>query len=280
MPTFEYLRSIGIGYYYSGNSFLHARDARIKVLAFSVLILGVALTNSMLGLLFALAATCLGFWIARVPLLPCLRTIRSVLPFIVLLFLIQLLIHRRDDTPVILWNWKAITIYRSSLFAALRMLVRFLSLMLVLGLMTAVLSTLELHHGLELLLRPLEALGLRTGTLVMVIQIMLRFLPLLALRMEEIAKSQAARGAAWDAGKGGLFQRIRMVLPLITPLFLNTLQQSERVADAMLCRGYGIHARRTHYYEYHIAFADILFFLAVLGITAAVVFLPSFLGGF
>ncbi|MHB8807926.1 MAG: energy-coupling factor transporter transmembrane component T family protein [Anaerolineaceae bacterium] len=276
MPAFEYLRSIGIGYYYPGDSFLHRRDARMKVLFFSILILGVALTNSITGLLLGLFVALIGFWVARVPLSPCLRTIRSVSPFILLLVLLQLFIYRPGENSILVWHWKFISIYDGTLFFALRMLMRFLTLILVLGLMTAVVSTLEMNHGLEMLLRPLEALGIRTGMLVMVIQIMLRFLPLLALRMEEIAKSQAARGATWDVGRDGILKRIRLVLPLITPLFLNTLQQSERIADAMLCRGYGIYSKRSHYYEYHITSVDALFLLAGLGITAAVLYLPLF----
>ncbi len=89
MTTFEYLRSIGIGYYYPGTSFLHTRDARIKVLAFSLLILSVALTNSIMGLSFGSLMACIGFWIAGVPIFPSLRTVHSVLPFILLLMIIQ-----------------------------------------------------------------------------------------------------------------------------------------------------------------------------------------------
>ena len=276
MPAFECLRSIGIGYYYPGVSFLHRRDARMKVLFFSALLLGVALTTSINGLLLGLFCALIGFWMAHVPLSPCLRTIRSIFPFVLLLFLLQLLIYRPDESSMLIWQWKFISIYDSILLSAVRMLMRFLTLALVLGLMTAVLSTLEMNHGLEMLLRPLEALGIRTGMLVMVIQIMLRFLPLLALRMEEIAKSQAARGASWDMGRGGILKRIQLVLPLITPLFLNTLQQSERIADAMLCRGYGIYPKRSHYYEYHITSVDAIFLLVGLGITTAVLYLPLF----
>lgn len=276
MADFEYLRSIGIGYYYPGNSFLHQRDARINILFFSLLILAAAVTTSSSGLLLGLLLTCLGFGLARVSLIPALRTMRSAAPFLLLLIILQVIFYRSDEGSILLWHWKFITIYTATLFSALTLLVRFLTLILILGLMTSVLSTLEMNHGLELLMHPLEKLGIHTGGLVMVIQIMLRFLPLLALRMEEIAKSQAARGAGWDEGKGGIFKRIQLVLPLIVPLFLNTLQQSERVADAMLCRGYGMDKQRSHYYEYHIDYWDVLFLVVGVVITAGVLFLPSF----
>ena len=276
MADFEYLRSIGIGYYYPGNSFLHRRDARIKILFFSLIILAAAVTTSSSGLLLGLLLTCLGFGLARVSLIPALRTMRSAVPFLLILMILQVIFYRSEESSILLWHWKFINIYTATLFSALTLLVRFLTLILILGLMTSVLSTLEMNHGLELLMRPLEKLGIHTGGLVMVIQIMLRFLPLLALRMEEIAKSQAARGAGWDAGKGGIFKRIQLVLPLIVPLFLNTLQQSERVADAMLCRGYGMDKQRSHYYEYHIDYWDVLFLIAGIIITAGVLYLPSF----
>jgi len=276
MADFEYLRSIGIGYYYPGSSFFHQRDARIKILFFSILILAAAVTTSLTGLLLAFLLTCLCFWLARVSLIPSLRTIRSVVPFLLFLIILQAVFFRPDENSILLWQWKFIKIYSDTLFSAIILLIRFLALILLLGLMTSVLSTLEMNHGLELLMRPLEKIGIRTEGLVMVIQIMLRFLPLLALRMEEIAKSQAARGAGWDEAKGDIFKRIRLVFPLIVPLFLNTLQRSERVADAMLCRGYGMNVKRTHYYEYHISCRDILFLAAGLGIAALVLFLPSF----
>jgi energy-coupling factor transport system permease protein len=139
--------------------------------------------------------------------------------------------------------------------------------------MTSVLSTLEMNHGLELILRPLRVIGLRTDSLVMVLQIMLRFLPLLAIRMEQIAKSQASRGAAWDKGRGGIFKRIRLVLPLIIPLFLSSLQQAERTADAMLCRAYGVMPERSHYYEYRTTIADTLLLVAGIILAAAIIIL-------
>ena len=276
MADFEYLRSIGIGYYYPGNSLFHRRDARIKILFFSILILAASVTTSLSGLILGLLLICLGFGLARVSLVPSLRTTRSVIPFLLLLIILQIVFFKPGENSTLLWQWKFIAIYTDTLFSAVILLIRFLTLILMLGLMTSVLSTLELNHGLELLMRPFEKIGIRTEGLVMVIQIMLRFLPLLALRMEEIAKSQAARGAGWDEAKGGIFKRIRLVFPLIIPLFLNTLQRSERVADAMLCRGYGMNVKRTHYYEYHINYRDILFFAAGLGIAAMVLFLPSF----
>ena len=273
MQSFEYLRAIGIGYYVPGHSFLHQRDARIKILFFLLLILALAFTASLAGLVLGIVLGLLGFRLARISVLPSLRTMRSVLPFILLLFILQIFLYRPLQQASLLWEWRFLHVYDAALAGAIRMVLRFVSLVLVLGLMTSLLSTLEMNHGLELILRPLRVVGIKTDSLVMVLQIMLRFLPLLAIRMEQIAKSQASRGAAWDRGQGGIGRRIRLVLPLIVPLFLSSLQQAERTADAMLCRAYGVTPERSHYYEYRTRLKDTLLLAAGFIFAAAILFL-------
>lgn len=274
MHSFEYLRSIGIGYYYPGSSPLHGRDARVKILFFLLLIIASTFTTSLYGLLLGLVIGFLGFWIAKVSVLPSLRTVVGILPFIFLLFIIQVLIFRPDASSLLLWEWNFVHVYWDGIISAVMILLRFLTLLFILGLMTAVISTLEMNHGLELLLRPMQRIGIRTESFVMIIQIMLRFLPLLAIRMEQIAKSQAARGAAWDKGKGGLITRVRLVFPLLIPLFLSTLQQAERTADAMLCRGYGVFPTRTHSYQYRLQIGDLVFLFAGVSISVLIFFFP------
>ncbi|HAF61934.1 MAG TPA: hypothetical protein DCK95_06370 [Anaerolineaceae bacterium] len=272
MQSFEYLRAIGIGYYVPGTSYFHQRDARFKILFFVILIIALTFTSSLSGLLLGVLLGLLGFWLAHISVLPSLRTMRSVLPFILLLFILQIFLYRPTQQSTMLWEWQFLHLYDTALTNAMRMVLRFVGLVLMLGLMTSVVSTLEMNHGLELLLRPLRVVGIQTDSLVMVLQIMLRFLPLLAIRMEQIAKSQASRGATWDKGSGGVFNRIRLVLPMIVPLFLSTLQQAERTADAMLCRAYGVMPERSHYYEYQVTGKDVVFIVTGIILAAAILY--------
>jgi len=99
--------------------------------------------------------------------------------------------------------------------------------------------------GLERLLRPVGRLGLPIQDFVLMIQVALRFLPLLAREAERIAKSQASRGAEWGTGRGGLLRRTRQALPILVPLFLVSLQRAEALAMAMEARGYRSDGRRT-----------------------------------
>lgn len=101
----------------------------------------------------------------------------------------------------------------------------------------------------------------------MAVQIMLRFIPFLAINAEKIAKSQASRGADWDSSKWGIFRRARQFLPLIIPLFSVSLQQADILTNAMLARGYGSNTNRTGLQEYRFTWKDLLFL--ILSVCAA-----------
>ena len=46
------------------------------------------------------------------------------------------------------------------------------------------------------------------------IEIAIRFIPILTITAERIAKAQASRGASWGVGKGNLYTRVRQVIPV------------------------------------------------------------------
>lgn len=99
-------------------------------------------------------------------------------------------------------------------------------------------------------------------------QVTLRFLPLLALEAERIAKAQASRGAEWGTGKTGILRRVRQALPLLVPLFLNSLQRAEALALAMEARGYHGGKGRTSMIElrFRVADATALVIASALGV--------------
>ena len=107
------------------------------------------------------------------------------------------------------FSWHFLRVNNAGLLSGGILCLRFFVLVLLLTLTSATLSTLEIVHGLDILFKPLNRIGIPSGQAAMVIQIMLRFIPSLALNAEKIAKSQAARGAVWGDPKGNLFQKTR-----------------------------------------------------------------------
>ena len=95
----------------------------------------------------------------------------------------------------------------------------------------------------------------------------------MAQTAERIAKAQAARGVDWGGPSGGLFQRMRRMLPLIIPLFLTSLRRAETLALAMDARAYGDSFRRTALVEMHFRWVDALALLLGLAACVAIFFI-------
>lgn len=264
MNQFEYLRRVTIGQYLPLDSVIHRLDPRAKILGFTMLILAVTLASDLAGLLAALVLTLLIGLVAKMPISYLVRSLLPPLPFLVLLAFLQVFIspHHAESLPL-LSVWK-LTIYPEGLIAGGRLIVRFGALLILLTAATGTLSTLEMIHGVDLLLKPLNRIGLAMHAAPMLVQITLRFIPFLALNAEKIAKSQASRGADWDNPNGGLFRRVRLVYPLIIPLFANSLRQAETLSDAMLARAYGASRIRTSMVDDRLSWRDAIWLAGCL----------------
>lgn len=92
-----------------------------------------------------------------------------------------------------------------------------------------------------------------------------RFILTLARNFQVTLDAQRARGFELDSVKGGIFNKIKRIAPLIIPVTMNAIVSSEDIANAMDLRGFG-QQKRTWLYElkYHwwdyavIAFAVIM----------------------
>lgn len=272
MSQFEYLRSISIGQYLPLDSAIHRLDPRSKIIGFTIMILAVTLTVRFSGLLVALMPILLLLAASRTPTRYVLRGLASPLPFLVILAVMQLFISPHIGSSQPLFTILGLSVYPEGLSAAARLLVRFAALLALLTISTSTTSSLEVIHGLETLLRPLNHIGIRTDPIVMVVQITLRFIPFLALNAEKIAKSQASRGAEWDKGSGSLLKRTRRIFPLIIPLFSGSLRQAETLAEAMVARGFESHAVRTNLYAYRFKLRDAVFIMLCYAFAAVILF--------
>ena len=270
MSNFEYLQKVSIGQYFPLGSWLHKRDPRMKLVGFSFLIIALTLSLQIKGLLIGTSFIFLLLIASRIPWRYVYKGLLTPLPFLLILAIIQLFItpHASYSTPLI--KIIGFGIFPEGTMAGIRLLVRFSTLVILLTISSATLSTLEMIHGIDLLLKPLRNLGFQTGNLAMALQITMRFIPFLALNAEKIAKAQASRGAEWGVKRGNLFKRVGQFFPLIIPLFNNSLRQAETLADAMLARGFVGNTKRTSMIEYRVNIEDWIFLFLVIPISMVV----------
>ncbi len=255
MSNFEYMGQVTIGQYLPMDSFLHRLDPRARIFVFLIPIILIIITPKLVGLLLGLALILSGLILARIPLRFALRGLLPPLPFLLFLAVLQVFLTR-NQSLLILLRLGPLFLTPGGIQAGVALFLRFCGLILALSLATFCLSTSDLVHGLESLLRPFNRMGIPTRDLIMVIQVTVRFLPLLAQTAERIAKAQASRGAEWGSGQGSLLQRARQVIPLLVPLFITSLHKAENMALAMDARAYGIRPESTTMIEFKFRLMD------------------------
>ena len=256
MSTFDVGANITIGQYLPLDSPLHRLDPRAKIILF-LLLTGASTVAQhwyglCLGLLIGFGLLALG----RIPIRHALKNLLPPLPFLLFLAAIQVLFNIQQGNPAVLFSVGPIQITQGGLVSGGMLLLRFSVLILTLSLASFCLSTGELIHGLEALLKPLSRLRIPVQDLVTIIQLVVRFVPLLALSAGQIAKAQASRGASWGTKKGGPVKRARQIIPIIVPLFISSLRSAENLALAMDARGYGGGIQRTSMVEYQFRLID------------------------
>jgi energy-coupling factor transport system permease protein len=64
-----------------------------------------------------------------------------------------------------------------------------------------------------------------------------------------ITVTEAQRSRGLDLETGGLIQRVRNYIPLLVPIFLQTLRNTDQLAKALESRGFGARRKRTSFLE-------------------------------
>ncbi len=271
---FELVGRVTIGQYLPTASPLHRLDPRAKLVMVLLLLLAVTAVSSLTALAILLLAVLLGLRVARVPLRFALAGLRPMLPFLLVLALLQVFaIPQVSAQP--LWRWGIVTVTDRGLLAGIVLLARFCTLVLGLSLFSFSTTTTELTHGVEHLLRPLQRLGLPAHEFALMVNIAIRFLPTLAEEAERLMKAQASRGADFGRGQGNFVQRARRLLPLLVPLFLVSLRRAEELIEAMEARCYLGGKGRTCLIHFQARAGDYLAVAGLLALTALALWLGA-----
>ena len=264
---YEFLGSTAIGQYIPRESFFHRRDPRARLLAYTFLFIGVSFTASFFGLGLGFVCVLFIYYIAQIPLKPAFKGIKRALPFLIILAVLQIVFSVQTDTDIILRNIFGITITQRALLSAAMLLAKFSVLILLLNGFTMTLSTSQITAALFYLLKPIEKLRFPLNDVTMVVQITLRYLPLIAQTAEKIAKAQAARGGDWEQRGFNPIRQAKRVLPLIVPLMVNSLKRAETMALAMESRGFNAAKKRSSFYSLSFTRVDGVFLVVSIAVS-------------
>lgn len=170
-------------------------------------------------LILALALSCVPAYASRIPASRLLRGFLKILPWLVLLSVMQYFF-----------------LPGSLLF--LFFLLRFALLYVPLSVFLFSTSHTEIMYGMEDLLSPLRFFRLPARDASLVTGIVFRFIPLLYGEAERIVGARTVRQAG-AVGRRGLIWRVQSMASLFIPLMLRTLTRAERLAEAITARYYG-----------------------------------------
>lgn len=206
------------GSYVPKGSRVHALDPGRKLLATALL--GLAAVSTFDPRLLALLTALLVLLsvMARVPW-EAARAVVAMLPFVLLLFLLQLPFTREAARQGGLVTWRFVILISAS------------------SLLTLTTAPTALAKGIEGLLRPLRVrpLGISPKSWGFMLSLSMRFLPLVAEEGEKVRKAQWARGLAMRRSpRSWIKGAVSLALPMLRGLF----RRADEVAKAVEARGY------------------------------------------
>ena len=127
--------------------------------------------------------------------------------------------------------------------------------------LTLTTTPMELTEAIAYLLAPLKLLRVPVHEFAMIMSLALRLIPTIMEETDKIMNAQKARGASFD--HGNIFKRAAALIPVLVPLFVNSLKRSEDISDAMESRCYRGAKGRTKMKKLRYRVSDIFAYIVV-----------------
>ena len=243
---------ITLGQYYPARSIIHKLDPRVKIMLILTLIVMLFIADTPIAYVVTFVFIVIVILLSKVPAIFVLKGLKPIL--YILIFTSLLNIFLTDGK--IIYSISFLKITYEGLVLAGTMVVRLVLLVAATSILTLTTSPIMLTNAIERLLSPLKIIKFPAHEIAMMMTIALRFIPTLLEETDKLIKAQSARGA--DFSSGGLFEKIKALVPILVPLFINSLKRADELALAMECRCYRGGENRSSLKELKIKNSDII----------------------
>lgn len=267
------VKNFTLGQYYNSSSVIHKLDPRFKLVEIIAFIVFVFIASDFIGIGVLALAAILVLLLSKVPVSMYLRNLKPLIPIIILTTLLNVFYVNEG---AVLFSWWIFTVTAGGIYKAIFMATRIVIMILISSVLTYTTTPTELTDAIESLLSPLKLIGLGEAvhTLAMMMTIALRFIPTLTDETNKIIAAQKARGA--DMENGGLFKRLKALMPILIPLLFSSVRRAYELAEAMDCRCYSGGKGRTRLKKLSPTFYDLFAVLFCLIISALIILLRFF----
>lgn len=269
------LNDITFGQYFPTNSLIHKLDPRIKFVLMILTIVFVFLSSGLYTMSLSLLFCFTVIIMTKIPIKVYLKNLKVILPILIITGIINIFYIKTGTELLSLGFTK---IYSGGLIKAGFLSLRIALLILISSTLTYTTTPNDLTDAIERLCKPLKYIGLGTvvHVLTMMMTIALRFIPTLIEETQKIMNAQKARGA--DIESGGLFSRIKALIPILIPLIILSVRRAYDLAEAMECRCYNGGVGRKRMKQLHIKFRDIISLFVTLIWCGSIIVLKIFVG--
>lgn len=257
--------------YVPGNSLLHRLDVRVKVIAFILLtVIAFIFKHPLYNFGLAIAVT-LVYRYMNVPFKHVWKILKPLIPIFVIISAISGFTYPASEfesglaKEVLFYGWfnEGLPFTYGGLFFGTTLLFRIYA-------MVVLTSILTVSTPLDDFIQMMEALRL-PQPLTFIVVTGIRFIPTMQKKVDQVYDAQRSRGA--KLSEGGMFGQIIAFVPVMVPLIVDSIRMSERLAIAMLNRGYGASKRRTPLKALRMETRDYLFLVITFATIGLLVFL-------
>jgi energy-coupling factor transporter transmembrane protein EcfT len=162
------------------------------------------------------------------------HALRPTLPFIMILFIFQILFP--EETSHSIMSFGPIHITAGGIASASIVTWRFIVLLISGALLTITTAPSNLTQGIERLIHPIAIIGISSTDIAVMVTLALRFIPTITFEIDTLKAAHAARGAALS--DGGINRRLKVMVTLVVPLCFAIFRRSDELIIAMEARGY------------------------------------------
>lgn len=251
-------RDVSFGQYYAANSAVHKLDARVKILLALLYVIAIFFIKSYFGFMLTLAVLIIIILFAKLPILSVLKSVKGILLIILLTTVLNLFFIKEGEVLV---QSGSFMITKTGVHTSIKLVLRLVLLICGASLLPLTTTSVELADGMESLMSPLKLIKVPVRDIAMIMSIALRFIPVLFEETNKIISAQKARGGSFDTGN--IFARIKSMVSVLVPLFVNSFKRAEDLTFAMDARCYNATEKRTKMKKATIKLGDLIAFLFI-----------------
>lgn len=263
-------QNIIIGQYVAGNSVVHRLDPRSKLTATFLFIMIIFLANNWISYTFLFLTVLIALLVSRVSPRYIYNGMKPIFLLVMIMFIFHSIMTKEGELLLAI-GW--FEIYLGGVIQGLFITLRLLLLIMMTTLLTLTTPPITLTDGLENIFGPLRKINIPVHEIALMMSISLRFIPTLLQETEKIMKAQMARGA--DFASGPIVNRVKAIIPLLVPLFMQSFRRAEDLATAMEARGYRGGVGRTRFRELNWGIGDTLTVAMIILVGVLLILLRS-----